>query len=105
MAQQVAQSKERKPTALIQCNYCNHIWLARSSTPVLTCSACANHVIVRDTTITADAWKSNRLKEIQTLLITKMRGASQTKQPTRPNHRTRQPQQHPRPLQGSRGRR
>jgi predicted RNA-binding Zn-ribbon protein involved in translation (DUF1610 family) len=63
MAQQVSESKQRKPTGLLQCNYCNHVWLARSTTPVLTCSACGNHIIVRDNTVTTDIFGSQNQKE------------------------------------------
>lgn len=62
LAQQVTESKERerKPTALLRCPYDNHIWLTRSASPVLTCSVCGNHVIVRDNTVTTDSFNQNQ---------------------------------------------
>lgn len=53
MAQQeAAESEQKKAPTLVQCNYCNHIWLARTTAPVLTCSSCTRHVIARDNVVT-----------------------------------------------------
>lgn len=63
MSQQIAENKQRKSKiALIRCNYCSYVWLARSNTPVLTCSSCRNHVIVRDNIIKTDISENQKQK-------------------------------------------
>lgn len=55
MAQQAESERKTKPTGnLVQCTYCGHVWLARSTLPILTCSVCHNHIVARDNIVTTD---------------------------------------------------
>jgi ribosomal protein L37AE/L43A len=61
MAQQAEIHRNAKGE-LVQCTHCAHIWLARSTTAILTCSVCGYHIVARDNIVTTDALNQNKVK-------------------------------------------
>jgi len=61
MAQQQLREQIGKTNgALIECNFCGHVWLTRSTLSFVTCGACRNHVKVKYNIITSDVLSENK---------------------------------------------